>query len=118
MKAYTPLLPTNSVFEMYVSVLDKDDTTRIFYDTVKCSIEFWGLRSQEGYTNDFEVNDYQSSVTFHDDLTVGDNVSSVAQFLDTENGGTTDWWQSPFVDDSKVECADAYCDITCTVYRK
>ena len=119
MKAYTPLLPTNSVFEMYVSVLDEYDTTRIFYDTVKCSLEFWGRRTDtDGFYNDFEVNDYQSSVTFHDDSTVGDNLSSVAHFLDTANGGTSDWWQSPFKDDSKVECTESYCDITCTVYRK
>lgn len=34
MQAYTPRLPVNSVFEMYASVLDRYETTRILYDTV------------------------------------------------------------------------------------
>ena len=57
MEAYTPLLPTNSIFEIYASVLDEYDYKRIMYDTVKCSMEFWGL-GQENTVNEFEVEDY------------------------------------------------------------
>ena len=114
MTAYTPVLPTNSVFEMYVSVLDPYQ--RIFYDTVKCSMEYWG-NEQANTVDEFEVNDYQSSVPLHEETAIGDNISTVASLLDTANGGTSDWWLSPFVDDSKIECTDSYCDVTCVVYR-
>ena len=57
MEAYTPLLPTNSVFEIYASVLDEYEYSRILYDTVKCSMEFWGL-DQENTVNEFVVEDY------------------------------------------------------------
>ena len=113
MTAYTPVLPTNSVFEMYVSVLDPYDTA---YDTVKCSMEYWG-NEQANTVDEFEVNDYRGSVPLHEETTVGDSISSVASLLDTAKGGTSDWWLSPFADDSKIECTDSYCDVTCVVYR-
>ena len=79
MEAYTPILPPNSVFEMYTSVLDKWDTTRTLYDTVKCSTEYWGSTFENSTVNDFEVEDYRSESVFYDDtVTVGNNQSSVA----------------------------------------
>ena len=98
---------------MYVSVLDP---YVIAYDTVKCSMEYWG-NEQANTVDEFEVNDYRGSVPLHEETTVGDSISSVASLLDTANGGTSDWWLSPFADDSKIECTDSYCDVTCVVYR-
>ena len=117
MQAFTPRLPTNSVFEMYASVWDKYDATRIMYDTVKCSMEYWG-QGQTNTVNEFEVDDYQSDVTFNEITTVGNNLSSVAQLLDTANGGTSDWWLSPFAGDNQVECTESYCNVSCVVYRQ
>jgi len=119
MEAYTPVLAANSVFEMYTSVLDKWDTSRKLYDTVKCSTEYWGSAFENSTVNDFEVNDYRSEEVFYDDkVTVGDSQSSVAQYLDTANGGTSDWWLSPFANEAKISCNDYYCKVTCVVYRK
>ena len=83
MEAYTPLLPSNSIFEIYASVLDEFSYDVLKYDTVKVSMEFWGL-DQTNTVNEFEVEDYQSSVPFHEDETIGDNISSVSKYLDTE----------------------------------
>ena len=77
MEAYTPVLDANSVFEMYTSVLDQWDTSRVLYDTVKCSTEYWGSTFENSTINDFEVDDYRSASVFFDDkVTVGDNQSS------------------------------------------
>ena len=43
---------------------------------------------------------------------------SVAQYLDTANEGTSDWWLSPFADEAKITCNEYYCTVTCVVYRK
>ena len=119
MEAYTPLLPPNSVFEMYTSVKDHWDTSREFYDTVKCTTEYWGSTFENSTVNDFEVGDYQSKSVFYDDVeTVGDSKTSVSHLLDTSNGGTSDWWISPFADEAKITCNDYYCTVTCVVYRK
>ena len=70
MEGYTPLLPTNSVFEMYTTMQDKESKT--FFDTVMCSTEFWGLNI--GITgNEFKVEDYQSSTVFFETNEVGTN---------------------------------------------
>ena len=119
MEAYTPVLDANSVFEMYTSVLDKWDTSRVLYDTVKCSTEYWGTTFENSTVNDFEVNDYRSESVFFDDaVTVGDNQSSSAIYLDTATGGADDWWLSPFTDETKISCNEYYCKVTCVVYRK
>lgn len=118
MEAYTPVLAANSVFEMYTSVLDKWDTSRKLYDTVKCSTEYWGSALENTTVNDFKVEDYRSEEVFYDDkVTVGNNLSAVAQYLDTANEGTSDWWLSPFADEATVKCNDYYCKVTCVVYR-
>ena len=115
MEGYTPLLPTNSVFEMYTTVKDKlkEDS----YDTVKCSTEFWGL-GIEGTIHDFKVEDYQSKTVFHDFAVEGNNQSSVAEYLDTANGGVSDWYISPFEGEATYDCSKSYCKVTCVVYRK
>ena len=74
MEAYTPVLPANSVFEMYTSVKDHWDTSRVLYDTVKCSTEYWGSTFENSTVNDFEVEDYRGETVFYDDsVTVGDS---------------------------------------------
>ena len=72
MVAYTPKMPDFSVFEMYASVLDKWDTSRPLYDTVKCSTEYWGT-AQENPVGGFWVDDYRSSEIFYDLATIGNN---------------------------------------------
>ena len=86
------------------------------YDTVKCSTEFWGL-GIESTIHDFKVEDYQSKTVLHDFVTVGNNQSSMTEYLDTANGGTSDWFISPFEGENKYECTTSYCKVTCVVYR-
>ena len=38
-------------------------------------------------------------------------------YLDTANGGTSDWWLSPYAGENEVDCNASYCKVTCTVYR-
>lgn len=63
------------------------------------------------------VEDYTSSILFYEDNTIGDNISSSAKLLDTANGGTSDWFLSPYKDENKIDCTEYYCKATCTVYR-
>ena len=42
MEAYTPVLETGSVFEMYTQIKDHFDTENVTYDSVMCSTEFQG----------------------------------------------------------------------------
>ena len=123
MEAYTPVLETNSVFEMYTSVLDEFDPTKVLYDTVKCSSEYWGTQ-QADTVNNFTVEDYQSSRLFYDEGTVdnaysivGNNQSSLESYKDTENEGTSDWYLSLYADENKIDCNDYYCKVTCVMYR-
>jgi len=118
MEAYTPVLPINSVFEMYVSILDTWDTTRTMYDSVKCSTEYKG-DSTENNTNEYTVDDYVSSILFSEDpSTSGTYISSVAPYLDTVNGGSLNWYVSPYVEENSVDCNEFYCKLQCVVYRK
>ena len=117
MEAYTPVLPLNSIFEMYTSILDTYDTDVTMYDTVKCSLEFWGKDAEVTYES-YSINDYRSDKVFYKDETEGDFESSVAQYLDTASGGTEDWNLSRYEGDNVMECNDYYCKFTCVVYRK
>ena len=117
MEAFTPLLSTNSVFQMYTSLQDKASTDELLLDTVMCSTEFWGLNV--GITvNEFKVEDYVSNISFLVADELGTNESALEPYLDTSNGGTSDWWLSPFADDNGVDCNDSYCKVSCVVYRE
>ena len=60
-----------------------------------CSTEFWGLNV--GITvNEFKVEDYVSDKSFLAAEELGTNESALELYLDTANGGTSDWWLSPF----------------------
>ena len=117
MEVYAPLLPVQTVFEMYTSVLDQWELEETIWDTVKCSTEYWGNSVNNTPHNDFKVQDYTSNILFYEDTTVGNNESSVAAFLDEAYEGTSDWYLSTFADENTMVCNDYYCKVTCTVYR-
>ena len=122
MEAFTPLLSTNSVFQMYTSLQDKASTDELLLDTVMCSTEFWGLNV--GITvNEFKVEDYVSDKSFLAAEELGTNESALELYLDTANGGTSDWWLSPFAGENGVDCNESYCKepyckVSCVVYRE
>ena len=68
-----------------------------------CSAEYLGGSIVDTAAT-FEVSDYYSNAVFFEAETVGDLTNSVAQYLDTEKGGTSDWYLSDKAADVAVDC--------------
>ena len=118
MEAYTPLLKENSVFEMYTSIKDQWNTSEDLYDTVMCSTNYWSSLEESPVNSSFSVEDYQSGMLLFNASEVGTTETQLDSYRDTTQGGSNDWYLSSFSGDNSVECNQAYCKVTCVVYRK